>query len=279
MADVGIEILRSGHFSDYPNHFMARDRPDDCLLIWVMAGAGWSRIEGRHVYARAGTLLTFVAGQSHAYGSSNTRPWDIVWAHFIGSKASEWVRELRRIGGGVAPQIGVSERLRQRFLELVEVHGARTSESRELATPLLVAIFGLIRHQLRLPTASAVEHHDTIERLCAFVRDHLAEPITVDRMAAHAHVSRRQLTRLMRQALGQAPMDYVTRQRLGRATTLLAETALPIANVAQRVGYADPYYFSRLFHRRMKLSPTAYRAKHRPALPPIHFRRDAPTIQ
>ena len=51
----------------------------------------------------------------------------------------------------------------------------------------------------------------------------------------------------MRKETGQGPLAYLTRLRLERARDLLRLEGLPVGEVARRVGYADPFYYSRRY--------------------------------
>jgi AraC family transcriptional activator of pobA len=63
--------------------------------------------------------------------------------------------------------------------------------------------------------------------------------------------------RVFRTATGQSPLGYLTGLRIQEAKHLLASGA-PVKEVAARVGLADPYYFSRVFTRKVGRSPQAW---------------------
>ncbi len=50
---------------------------------------------------------------------------------------------------------------------------------------------------------------------------------------------------------------------MARARALLDTTTMPIGEVARAVGYHDPLYFSRQFHKLHGETPTSYRALHK----------------
>ena len=52
-----------------------------------------------------------------------------------------------------------------------------------------------------------------------------------------------------------APMEYLIQLRIQKACTLLDTTNQPVARIGSAVGYDDPYYFSRIFHKIMGASP------------------------
>ena len=68
---------------------------------------------------------------------------------------------------------------------------------------------------------------------------------------------------LFRKATGMSPMDYFIHLKLQKACLLLYSSSIKIKDVALAVGYEDPYYFSRLFKKYLKLSPDQYRVLRR----------------
>ncbi len=70
------------------------------------------------------------------------------------------------------------------------------------------------------------------------------------------------VTRLFRKVTGMSFKQYQTAHRLEQAATMLRSMPnRPVAEIAQGMGYEDPLYFSRVFHRHFKCSPSAYRRK------------------
>jgi AraC-like DNA-binding protein len=86
-----------------------------------------------------------------------------------------------------------------------------------------------------------------------------AEPWTLGALAAEVGLARTALTTRFRALVGETPMRYLTRVRLGRAAGHLSTTQLTVEQVAWRVGYADAPAFSRAFKREFGLAPGAYR--------------------
>lgn len=78
-------------------------------------------------------------------------------------------------------------------------------------------------------------------------------------LAAAAGLGPAQFHALFRRAVGLSPLAWMERRRIRLAQHLLAGTALPIAAVAERCGYADPFHFSRVFRRLTRQSPRAFR--------------------
>jgi AraC family transcriptional regulator of adaptative response / DNA-3-methyladenine glycosylase II len=96
-----------------------------------------------------------------------------------------------------------------------------------------------------------------------------AEPPSVAALAQRLGVSDRHLRRLFEAQLGVTPLQYLQTRRLLTAKQLLADTALPVAEVALASGFASVRRFNAAFAAHYGLNPTAVRRTHslRPAQP------------
>jgi transcriptional regulator GlxA family with amidase domain len=83
----------------------------------------------------------------------------------------------------------------------------------------------------------------------------------VQRMAEHTGLNPRTFARRFRAATGYLPIDYVQALRIEEAKQMLETGEADIDGIAEMVGYDDPASFRRLFKRRVRLTPAAYRRK------------------
>jgi AraC family transcriptional regulator len=84
-------------------------------------------------------------------------------------------------------------------------------------------------------------------------------PLPLQELASAACVSPGYLSRVFRQHYGIGPVAAVELLRLARAATLLTRSNLSVAAVAGHCGFANPYHFSRRFHRAYGHPPARYR--------------------
>lgn len=99
------------------------------------------------------------------------------------------------------------------------------------------------------------------ERARAYIRSRYAGPVSLEQVAQEVSLTPVYLSRLFKQVTGENFIDYLTRVRIAGAQTALADPTVSIKDVAQAVGYPDPNYFSRVFHKVTGTSPTEYRAQ------------------
>jgi signal transduction histidine kinase/DNA-binding LacI/PurR family transcriptional regulator/AraC-like DNA-binding protein/DNA-binding response OmpR family regulator len=144
------------------------------------------------------------------------------------------------------------KRLEQHALVTVQSKGVLSSD--EMAAALHRTLFGtnrLPQHTSALVKQAVVYFHQNYDR--SFSRWEVAEEIGV---------SEDYLSRLFRRELDISPWEYLNRYRVLQATERLCHSGDSIGNVARQVGFKDPAYFSRVFHKVTGLSPSAYRERH-----------------
>ncbi len=100
-----------------------------------------------------------------------------------------------------------------------------------------------------------------LDGVLELMRTCYAEPLSMDRLAEEAQVSKYHLSRLFRQVTGCAPYAYLLDVRFAAAAQLLVDTDLTVAQVARRCGFAGAAHFSAAFGRRHGMSPQAYRRR------------------
>jgi two-component system response regulator YesN len=83
--------------------------------------------------------------------------------------------------------------------------------------------------------------------------------LTLDEVAVELQVSPGHLSRVLKQSLGVTFVEALAKVRVRKATILLADPAVKVYEVAERVGYASQHYFSRAFRRVLGVAPSDYR--------------------
>ncbi|MDD9268934.1 response regulator [Paenibacillus sp. GCM10023248] len=113
--------------------------------------------------------------------------------------------------------------------------------------------------QVTLKMAQDVD--SLMHRSEVFILENYAnENLTLNDAAQQAYMSMNYFSGLFKQKKGISFIEYVTRVRLAKAKELLVETNLKAYEIAAKVGYGDPQYFSVIFKRHHGMTPKEYRA-------------------
>ena len=238
-------------------HFLtAREGKDSYLLFYTFGGAGYVRQDGRTVTIRHGQSLLMDCRMPQEYGtSSQADHWHHYWAHIEGVGVDA---AARRLGlPALSPHSASRTRVAPHFETIFKRLETESIENSELVG---VAVHALLSELLISKAREEVPEDNPVTVAQSYVASHYAEQLAIEDLARAASVSPSYLTRLFRQSLGTSPHDYVVRFRITRAKQLLAETSLPIRDIARKTGFASSSNFSYRFSAITGISPRSYRA-------------------
>ncbi len=100
---------------------------------------------------------------------------------------------------------------------------------------------------------------DRVAASMAWALQRLDQPITVDILAGHAHMSARTYLRHFSKATGDSPIRWLIAQRIQASLPILEDTNTPIEKIATAVGFDTAVTYRHHFSRAMRTSPSAYR--------------------
>ena len=198
-----------------------------------------------------GNLVIYTPNEEQEYSfSPNTSS---LWCHF-GGKIAEELFDSCNLTGGVYflnPDKGISEsfsKLIQRF---------HLSDKQTLANASLLE---LIYHISKVAAKSGQNRNsDIITQALTYIITNYNKQLTLDELAKKAGYSKSRFSHLFFEIAGMSPIKYQNDIRLKNSCELLLSTDLPITEIAQSCGFNDPLYFSRIFKKKYKISPTQYR--------------------
>jgi AraC family transcriptional regulator, L-rhamnose operon transcriptional activator RhaR len=125
---------------------------------------------------------------------------------------------------------------------------------------VLVARLGHGQAQAPAPVEAIGDRSEqAVMQVATLLETHYAEPVSLEDLAQHVHLSPGHLSRSFSRRMGMGIVQYVHRIRAEEACRLLRFTDEPIARIASRVGYDEIAYFSRCFRAQMHQSPMEYR--------------------
>jgi YesN/AraC family two-component response regulator len=99
------------------------------------------------------------------------------------------------------------------------------------------------------------------EQAASYLREHYRENVTAQELSEAVNFHPVYIARCMQKEFGCAPFDYLMRFRLEQAKLQLLQTDLPIARIAEEVGFNQAAYFASCFSRYEGLSPRRYRQR------------------
>ena len=109
--------------------------------------------------------------------------------------------------------------------------------------------------------AARQRKRERLERVLSYVQAHLTEPIRLRELAEQEGVTLPYLSHVLHDSLGLTFQDYLNDLRFQQALSLMEDPSLTLQELAQRCGFSDSRYLTRLFSQRLGLSAKEYRAE------------------
>lgn len=210
-----------------------------------------------------GEMLLFQPKTPHYYGRApESDSWYHRWIYFRPRAYwHDWLRwqdETNGVGRLRLPESlrGEFDRL---FASIEQTHNSGRRFAEELAMNLLERL--LLRAVEEDPRSHQQIRDPRIIEACQYVTNNLAGELKIDAVAKHVCLSPSRLAHLFREQMGVNLLRWREDQRVIRAKLLLQTTQEPIASIGREVGYDDQLYFSRVFRKRVGVSPSDFRRR------------------
>lgn len=252
-------VTDCGYFPEARSHGLQRIEPiDQAVIIVCTSGTGWCTLDGVTHAIEKGQVLVLPPQVPHAYGSEQDDPWTVWWLHLNGSDVSEFLAASEFTVASPARTVSDVYRLVTLVEDVVQ------QMERDLGSANLLAASGAAWHLLALLTSGAgapTAQTTVIDRAKSYLRSNLSDRVSVTELAGMARLSPSHFATLFRTQVGLPVLQYQTQLRMARARELLDTTDLPVARIAEGIGYADPFYFSRQFRAVHGTTAQQYRAQ------------------
>ncbi|OMF21557.1 hypothetical protein BK133_28120 [Paenibacillus sp. FSL H8-0548] len=229
--------------------------------LQVLAGAGELRVGDQTMIVRAGQGFCLFPNEQHAYYSTQ-EPWELIWMSFRGDLVEELFQQAGITQSGV-----YSTADHDMIVTHMKNIYAMTQSGRPflgLECSKLVYMFLLDLMKVILVSSHSIEqHYLKLQPVLQYIDAHYHELITIKDLAGCIAVTPQYLCLLFKKALKMRPMAYVNRERVNRSKELMfREGDIRMHEIAQRVGFDSPSYFSSVFRQLEGLSPEQFKKIH-----------------
>ena len=251
-------VTATGHFPKAPGHYVERiNGIADAIMIRVLHGTGWVDT-GNRQEAVAGEIIFIPPGIPHTYGSSDMDSWMIEWIHFQGTSVMRFSGLLGATGGVQVLRGDFEGADFPQFSHIYEtLEGGYTPLNLlKTAAHLRLILTELYTRLLDGPPSGAEAR---VRKSMEWMQAHPTARTSLAALAKTAGLSVPHYCGLFRRLAGYPPIEHLRRLNIQRACQMLDTSSLPIGEIAGRLGWEDPLYFSRCFRRVTGKSPKMWR--------------------
>lgn len=270
VSTVGYDAVGAGE--PYPTHGhadgyyfdMEKGRElNEYQMLYLLEGEGIFRSD--HVGSiriKAGDIFLLFPGEWHTYGPLPDSPWRSYWIGFRGHNMDDRVNN-----GFLHPQkpvyhVGYSA-------DIIELYKTALRTAHQEAAYSQQMLAGIVNHLIGLMYALEKnivlnKNHSQVEMVSQArirIRESLESDLTIQQLAESLGVSYSNFRKLFKMHTGISPALYQQDLRLQRAKELLSTTKLSIKEIAYRLNFDSPDYFSSRFRMKTGLKPSEFRER------------------
>lgn len=237
-------------------------------VFFVTGGSGHLRTNGQAVPIGTNDAIIVNSNIEHTEVSSENSPLEYIVMGVDGLEAvpSDEKNGENSDGCSVIPfHTGGEQILFYLRCMLAEMENKQPG-CNTICQDLLEVVLLLLMRRSRF-TVTFIPSVRRSSRECAiarrYIENHFKENLTLDDLAAAAHVSKYYLVHAFSREYGTSPINYLLSCRIQESLHLLSKTRIPLSQISGMLGFSSPSYFSQSFRRIQGISPMEYRRQSR----------------
>lgn len=233
-------------------------------LVYITGGEGVLETRSGGVFAiKRGMIFVLFPGEWHTYYPNYQTGWNQYWIGFCGSEVDRWMANDYCSKENPVFKVGINEEIVSLFRKAIDV----ASEEQTLYQAVLSGLVTyLVALMCSIDKNLQVENDDFSSRIdyaCVLMRELIDQPVSMQEIAKKAGMGYSLFRKLFKERMQCAPVQYFQNLKIQKAIELLTATTLPIKEIAYRLDFESPAYFSARFKKQTGKSPLEYREEFR----------------
>lgn len=255
-TSIGFFSFADGHYFDRPKGI------DENIVIGCISGSGKCKIGDKEWQLKGNELIFLPKSTPHAYESCPVNPWTIMWCHYVGEQCSDYHQSLNISANAPLMRVSSISELMTSFEEVYELTQTGYSRKTQFGLSASLGRFlsqcALYRRSLNAPRRQTEEK---IYETVMYMKKNLHRRIALSDLAMISGLTPTYYSQLFKINMEIAPIELLAELRMQEACNKLKTTSDSISKISASLGYSDAFYFSKVFRKHQKISPSHYRKK------------------
>lgn len=237
---------------------------DEYQFIYITQGRGTLQSSScAPCEVNAGDMFLLFPGEWHNYRPDPSVGWDEYWIGFKGQHIDNRTANGFFLPSSPVFHVGLNEEIVHTYRRAITIAKEQDIGYQQMLAGLVNLLLGLA---YSLDKHTAIDDHGALEqinRAKVIMQESLADNMQPEAIAYQVNMGYSKFRRMFKEFTGYAPFQYIQELRMQKSKELLANTNMPLREIAYEVGYDNPDYFSTAFKRIVHTTPLAYRKRGR----------------
>ena len=270
VSTIGFEEIRpgepyptKGHADGYYFNVERGRTLNEYQLLYNPEGEGvFESAHCKKTALKAGDMFLLFPGEWHTYHPLNHIGWKSYWIGFKGKNMDDRVK-----AGFLSPEkpiyhVGYSAVIETLYKRAYEAALEESAYSQQLMAGLVNHLIGVMYSLERnIELSKNQQQVNMINKARYRIREMLEGELSIQQLAEELGVSYSNFRKLFKEYTGLSPSTYQQDLRLQRAKELLTTTDLSVKEIAYRLNFESPDYFSSKFKAKMGVKPSEIKIK------------------
>ncbi len=228
--------------------------------IQTVSGEGMLKMRGQECILKEGTAMLLFPNEPHTYYKTNAE-WKVYWIILEGVGVADFVRRILGLKQSEICNVKEQEIIFQKVTQLYDIAGSNEPlKNLSCSTVIYSILMDILKNATFHAEHPIIGSFSNMDAVIEYINHHYAEVITLDMLAAIADLTPQYLCTLFKRYTSQTVFQYINMVRVSKSKELLvAETNMPIKEIAWRTGFQDVSYFCKVFRKLENKSPLDFR--------------------
>lgn len=225
----------------------------DWYLLYILSGSLKISINGELHTLVAGNVLLISDGTKHFHYTENDNSVKYLWIHFTGASIKSTLTHFK-LSYDTPLYAGVHHSMNEYWQRLFNTFILNDEYFQDVSSAILIEIFAQFSRYIH----NSDSEYSFLNSI-SYIHKNYSSNIKISELAEMENLSETYYRTIFKKLTGISPSEYITNKRIEIAAKLLENTNLSIEDIATECGYADVFYFFRMFKKKTGSTPAKYR--------------------
>lgn len=256
LYSIGYELQQE---HSYQWNGLKRNENNIFIFQYTLKGQGAIRIKDRIFTLNAGDAFFVQVPSDHKYYlPQGSNEWEFIYFTVFGDEASRLFHNITTNHGHTFKLPLHSEPIKHIYktLETIETTGITNSYIGSTAAyTFIMKCIEYFEYSIKRPN----DYPISIAKATQYIEKNFKQDITLEDIVEISNLSKYHFTRQFKKYVNETPINYLTNIRINNALPYLSQNNVSIDWIAQEVGFRSTNYFSKVFKKKIGISPSQYR--------------------